>query len=184
MTDERIGHHIFSARDFTRAGYNVGKSITIDSPHDHDANPMGPFSHSGATPGVDPTVAATGLGIMYDNGRDKKEAAKSIKSAYKTKSGANTWHTYDEVDPEFENAMQYSMANSYKVGDFTVSETDEIGDDGEPTGRKVIYAQTFGKYLGGPKGKGLGSMTSYWHGTPDQWKKDKTSFLAHLKDAG
>jgi hypothetical protein len=80
--------------------------------------------------------------------------------------------------------MQYSMANSYKVGNFTVSETDEIGDDGEPTGRKVIYAQTFSKYLGGPKGKGLGSMTSYWHGTPDQWKKDKASFLGHLKDAG
>jgi hypothetical protein len=184
ITDQQVKTHIYSANDFNRAGYNIGKSIAIDSPHDHDENPMGPFTHGGAIRQMDPDVAATGLGIMYDSGRDPKEAARSIKSAYKTKSGANTWHAYDEVDPKFENGMQYALANSYKVGNFEVSETDEIGDDGNPTGRKIIFATALGKYLGGPKGKGLGSMTSYWQGTPEQWKTDKTSFLSHLKTAG
>jgi hypothetical protein len=184
ITDQQVKTQLRSANDFNRAGYNVGKSIAIDSPHDHDANPMGPFSHSGAIRKIDPDVAERGLGIMYDNGRDRDEAQRSIKSAYRTKSGANTWHTYDEVDPQFEDAMQYAMANSYKIGNFTVSETDEIGDNGKPTGRRVIFAQAFGKYLGGPKGKGLGSMTSYWHGTPEQWKRDKATYLAHLKTAG
>lgn len=184
ITDQQVKNHIYSANDFNRAGYNVGRSIAIDSPHDHDSNPMGPFSHSGAIRKIDPDVAAVGSSIMYDAGKDPKEATRSIKSAYKTKSGANTWHTYDEVDPQFEDGMQYAMANSYKVGNFTVSETDEIGDNGKPTGRKVIFAQAFGKYLGGPKGKGLGSMTSYWHGTPEQWKRDKATYLAHLETAG
>ena len=184
ITDQQLKTHIYGANDFNRAGYDVGKSIAIDSPHDHDSNPMGPFTHGGAIRQIDPAVAATGVGIMYDSGRDPKEASRSLKSAYKTKSGANTWHTYDEVDPKFENGMQYAMANSYKVGNFEVSEKDEIGDDGNPTGRKIIFATAMGKYLGGPKGKGVGAMTSYWHGSPAQWKQDKADFLSHLKTAG
>jgi hypothetical protein len=115
-------------------------------------------------------------------GQDRKIATSSIKSAYKTKSGANVAHTYIEIDPKLveKGFYTYQMPGQYRVGDFTIMDFPETDDDGRPTGRITVAAYRVGQYMKG-KQRRANDISSYWHGTPQQWKRDKKQFLDHLK---
>ena len=182
VEDKSLKTWIYSARDSARPGYSVGVNYTVDSPHDHTKNILGPVEHPGAKPEIDKGVYSTMVNRFMELGQDRKIATSSIKSAYKTKSGANVAHTYIEIDPKLveKGFYTYQMPGQYRVGDFTIMDFPETDDDGRPTGRITVAAYRVGQYMKG-KQRRANDISSYWHGTPQQWKRDKKQFLDHLK---
>lgn len=182
VEDKNLKTWIYSARDSARPGYSLGVDYTVDSPHDHTKNVLGPVEHPGARPEIDKDVYAAMINRLIEIGQSKKLATSAIKSAYKTKSGANVAHGYLEIDPKIldKGVYTYQMPGQYQVGDFTVMDVPETDDEGRPTGRITIIATRIGKYMKG-KQQRANDISSYWHGTPQQWKRDKKQFLEHLK---
>jgi hypothetical protein len=167
----------------SHSGSKSNSSYTIDSPHDHKKYILGPVTHPGAIDKLDPEVYDRGVNTLTNLGQRRKTAERAIKSAYRTKNGADVLHAYYEVDPKmFEKGspLFYELPGQYKVGDFTVYHQPEIDDEGQPTGRETVIAMRLGQYYKG-KEKRYNDVTSYWHGNKKQWEQDKKQFLAQLK---
>ena len=184
LSDKAIDNNINSTREFFA---NRGRSkdpYAIDSPHDHKKNILGAVRHPGAIAKIDPEAYEASVNQLVNLGQDRKLAANAIKSAYKNKSGATVAHAYYELDPKmFEKGAPffYELQGQYKVGDFTVYHQPETDDEGRPTGKETVVAMRLGKYYRGGK-LNYNDVTSYWHGTKQQWEKDKKEFLSHLKN--
>jgi hypothetical protein len=180
--DKSLKTWIYSARDSARPGYSLGVSYDVDSPHDHKKNVLGPVVHPGALPQIDPDVESTMVARLMDLGQSKKIATSTIRSAFRTKSGANVAHSYMEIDPKLleKGFYAYQMPGQYQVGDFTVVHFPETDDDGKPTGRNTVAAYRVGQYKKGNQ-KRVNDVSSYWHGTKEQWERDKKLFYNELK---
>jgi len=181
-TDKNVSFNIHMARDVNRAGYNTGVDLTVDSPHDHSKNVLGPVEHPGARPEIDKEVHGRGVEALAALGRDRKKGANSIKSAYKSKSGADIFHSYDELDHDKFQNVNYSYGGPgemEKVGPYTVYKIPETDDDGKPTGKFLVSGIRFGTYKKGGKKRSM-STDSHWLGTEEQWQKDKKEFLDQL----
>lgn len=181
-TDKDLSFNIEMARDFNRAGYNTGIDMTVDSPHDHSKNVLGPVEHPGARAEIDRDVHSRGVEALAALGRDRKKGANAIKSAYKSKSGADVFHSYDEIDHDTFQKAKYSYGGPgemEKIGPYTVYKIPETDDDGKPTGRFLVSGVRFGTYNKGGQKRAM-STDSHWLGTEQQWQKDKKEFLDQL----